>query len=367
MTAVESSVANWFETELSTAVGASDLTFNVGSIGSLTSPALIIVNPGSATKREVIRADGTWGPSSFVASDISRRGLAGSAGGAQAHDAGTKVVVAPLAQHIEDIYDLIKAHAAATDPHAQYLTTAEGNDAYVGVAGDTMTGPLLLPDGTAAAPGVGFSSDAGGTGFIRTGLGSIGTTLNGTQHYAHQASRFIPIPDNTLTLGGSGFRWSQLWAGTTTINTSDETQKNTVVDTPLGLDFVKAVRPIDFVYNGRRRTHVGFSAQQVSEALAAVGAGDRAIYVDPAVGAAEREAAGPPAKQKDESTEDHAERVEQWRDEVARDKAAPKGLRYSELIAPLYRAVQEQQAIIEQQAATIADLVSRVEALEASK
>lgn len=134
MTAVESSVANWFETSLSSSVGASDLTFNVDSIGTLTSPALIVIDPRSATKREVVRADGVWGASSFVASSLARRGLAGSAGGAQAHDADTKVVVVPLAQHIEDIHDRVDEHAAAADPHPDYLTTAEGNAAYVALA-----------------------------------------------------------------------------------------------------------------------------------------------------------------------------------------------------------------------------------------
>jgi hypothetical protein len=46
------------------------------------------------------------------------------------------------------------AHLAAGDPHPQYLTPAEGDAAYVNVAGDTMTGPLTID--TASGSGVGL-------------------------------------------------------------------------------------------------------------------------------------------------------------------------------------------------------------------
>lgn len=130
MTAIETSVANWFETTLSVGVGASDLTFNVGTVGTLTSPAYIVLDPDSSTKREVVLADGTWGASSFVTSDVSKRGLAGSASGAQAHDAGIKVRVVPLAQHVQDLHDRVDAgsdHGGLTgladDDHTQYVPT----------------------------------------------------------------------------------------------------------------------------------------------------------------------------------------------------------------------------------------------------
>ena len=37
----------------------------------------------------------------------------------------------------------IATHEALSDPHPQYLTGTEGDAAYVSLAGDTMTGPLV--------------------------------------------------------------------------------------------------------------------------------------------------------------------------------------------------------------------------------
>lgn len=48
--------------------------------------------------------------------------------------------------------------------------------------GDTMTGPLLVPDGALATPSIAFASDAdgSGTGFYRESANAIGFVMNGT-------------------------------------------------------------------------------------------------------------------------------------------------------------------------------------------
>lgn len=126
MANIEASVANFFSTTLTGAISASDLTIPVDDIGSLTSPCYIVIEPASDSKREVILADGTWGASSFVCSDVADRGLAGSAAGAQSHDSGATVTVVPLAQHLQDLHDRLEAHQAAFD--ADHGSDHDGRD-----------------------------------------------------------------------------------------------------------------------------------------------------------------------------------------------------------------------------------------------
>ncbi len=54
----------------------------------------------------------------------------------------------------------------------------------------------------------------------------MGTNAAGTTRYAE------PNVDNTITLGQASYRWKQLFAGTTTISTSDERLKTNIIDIP---------------------------------------------------------------------------------------------------------------------------------------
>jgi len=106
--AAESTTANAFETTLSSQLGASDLTVNVASTTGLASPCYIVVEPDSATQREYIFIDGTVASTSFTTSTADNRYLSGSAAGSGlVHQSGSKVRVAPMKQHFEDIFDAL--------------------------------------------------------------------------------------------------------------------------------------------------------------------------------------------------------------------------------------------------------------------
>jgi hypothetical protein len=175
-------------------------------------------------------------------------------------------------------------------------------------------------------------------------------------------SDWSPGPDNTHSLGQSTRRWSDVWAVDTSINSSDIRLKKEVASSVLGLDFIKKLRPVSYkwingkaeavleekieqrenspgvkedvvvmlpkisgydsqgeeiietVSSGGVRTHYGFIAQEVKEALDAEGIGD--------------DFAG-------------------W---VLNDKNDPESgqnLRYSEFISPLTKAVQELSDMVE--------------------
>ena len=151
----------------------------------------------------------------------------------------------------------------------------------------------------------------------------------------------IPETDNATALGGTTNRWSAVYAVNGTIQTSDERAKTDITNATLGSDFVKALRPVSYkwIEGGQRhtgdydknnnfiyesvpgsRTHWGFIAQEVKEAVDAAG-------VD----------------------------FGGW---VLTDKDDPdsqQALRYDQFIAPLTKALQEALVKIEQLEQRLAD------------
>lgn len=143
-----------------------------------------------------------------------------------------------------------------------------------------------------------------------------------------------PEVDNAVTLGAASFRYVDVYAVSGSVNTSDEREKNILGPNPLGLDFINALQTIQYKWKVAQaavvnnvvdedgniigqeeetparegvRTFHGLSAQQVKATLDTLG-------VDSFAG---------------------------W---VLADKDDPnsiQGLRYSEFIAPLIKAVQE--------------------------
>ncbi|MGU3493371.1 tail fiber domain-containing protein [Xanthobacteraceae bacterium A53D] len=91
---------------------------------------------------------------------------------------------------------------------------------------------------------------------------------------------FAPGRDNIQTLGKSGARWAQLWAGTATINTSDATEKQVLGEPDDDvLNAWGALRGVAYLFLDAVRTkgeehariHFGWVAQDVEAAFAAQG------------------------------------------------------------------------------------------------
>lgn len=85
----------------------------------------------------------------------------------------------------------------------------------------------------------------------------------------------LPLQDNTWTLGGSSNRWSQVFAGIGTINTSDENEKQDISGIPAALlDAWDTVSPRMYKMRAsvatkgpEARTHTGYVAQEFAAAL----------------------------------------------------------------------------------------------------
>lgn len=140
-------------------------------------------------------------------------------------------------------------------------------------------------------------------------------------------SHLRPSPGLTLDLGNGAFRWGTLYCETVNA-ASDRRLKEDVETLHLGRALVDKLRPVSFRYVGKRRTHLGFIAQEVREALQAADPdGDFALWCETPV--ADAAASGVPA-----------------------GTTTLQSLRPDQLIAVLVRCCQEQDDMITDLVAT---------------
>ena len=113
MTAQETNLFNAFETTLTATMGSSDTTFSVNAVTdsyptTLSAPFYIVINPDSATNREVILVTAVDTGTKQLTTTVPNRYLQGSAASSGlSHSSGQTVRMAPLQQHIEDINDRV--------------------------------------------------------------------------------------------------------------------------------------------------------------------------------------------------------------------------------------------------------------------
>jgi len=113
MTAQETNLFNAFETTLTATMGSSDTTFSVNSVTdsyptTLSAPFYIVINPDSATNREVILVTAVNTGTKELTTSVANRYLPGSAASSGlSHSSGQTVRMAPLQQHIEDLNDRV--------------------------------------------------------------------------------------------------------------------------------------------------------------------------------------------------------------------------------------------------------------------
>jgi len=153
---------------------------------------------------------------------------------------------------------------------------------------------------------LGIGSDAD-TGFQRNS-GHLECKINdgGTSH------SFRPTTNGTQDLGGASNKWENVYASNGTIVTSDATEKESIEDSSLGLDFVDKLKPVSYKWIGKTRKHYGLTSQQVKEVMdeLSISTTDFAGYIAP--------------------------------------EDASQGLRYHEFIAPMIKAIQELKAEVEE-------------------
>lgn len=93
----------------------------------------------------------------------------------------------------------------AANTWSALLSSTSGDARYCQLAGCTMTGTLLLPDGTAAAPAIGWASDAdgSGTGFFRFSANYIGMSFNGVNRFNWSTTGFADSNNAQINLNST--------------------------------------------------------------------------------------------------------------------------------------------------------------------
>jgi len=183
----------------------------------------------------------------------------------------------------------------------------------------SVVGALGTSSDTFGIHGSGSGNNASGFLFVQS---------SGTQRIIPCQENFTSN-DNVVDLGHTSNRFDDIYATNGTIQTSDQQEKNTIEDSDLGLDFVKRLSPKSYIFNGKTRTHYGLIAQDVETVLGDI----------------------------NKPTSEFAGFI---KDDISEEQDGSQyryGLRYTEFVAPLIKAIKEQQTIIE-------DLQARITALE---
>ena len=189
-----------------------------------------------------------------------------------------------------------------------------------------------------AAPSAGYSALFSGIVLAEDGFqANYGIKLipggNSTANsFWKSQGNMSPSLDGGYTLGSSSWKWSAVWANTGTIQTSDMRQKKDILESSLGLNFINALNPVSYkwIIGGRKavydeestsvigsenipgvRTHYGFLAQEVKQALDSVAPG--------------QDFSGWVLTDKD-------------------DPDSEQALRYEEFISPIVKSIQELSA-----------------------
>ena len=151
----------------------------------------------------------------------------------------------------------------------------------------------------------------------------------GTDRFNMSTTAIQPVADNSRDLGTSSLRFDDVFATNGTINTSDRNEKNTIVASDLGLDFINKLSPVSYKFNNKTRTHYGLIAQDIETVLGTLSktATDFAGFC------------------KDQITTKNEIDENGDAKEVALDTPFDRyGLRYIEFIAPMVKAIQELSA-----------------------
>ena len=177
-------------------------------------------------------------------------------------------------------------------------------------------GQIKLPNASSSTPALAFSNNSN-MGFYRYSSNQIGVSIGGVARYRFTPNFFgVDASQTSLDLGSSNARFDNIFLRSNPNVNSDKNLKNTIATSDLGLDFINKLNPVSYKYNGKTRTHYGLIAQEIEAVLGAISkpATDFAGFC------------------KDEVDEDGNAITPTY------------GLRYSEFISPIIKAIQELSA-----------------------
>lgn len=145
--------------------------------------------------------------------------------------------------------------------------------------------------------------------------GNVGIGVTNPTTKLQVAGEIAPGTDNSSSLGDGSLRFTAVYATNGTVQTSDRREKTDIQPADLGLDFILKLQPVSFRWKSGPDTglHYGLIAQDTEQAIAQ----------------SRTEAGREPASESPGAVV--------WRD----PKTGRYGLRYTELLAPVIKALQE--------------------------
>ncbi len=111
----------------------------------------------------------------------------------------------------------------------------------------------------------------GGNTIAISGALYAGTSLQVNGQTTSQS--IIPSSNNTYSLGTSSFRWATIYQTSGAVTGSDKVLKKDIQPIDESIEFIKALKPVSYVMKdgSSGRTHYGFIAQEVKQALDKIG------------------------------------------------------------------------------------------------
>ena len=252
MTAQETSLLNAYETTLTGTIGASDLTFTVNSVtdsasNTLTAPCYLILNPDSATNREVVLVTSiNAGTKTLTLDNINKRYLTGSAAtSGLSHASGSVVRMSPVQQHIEDINDRVDTiiNEAGTAVNTTLFLDEDDMSSDSATKGVTQQSVKAYVDSQVTAQDLDFGGDSGtGAVDLDSQTFTIAGTANEIETSALNQTITIGLPTTiTTTLSGT----SVLSDGVTA-TTQSASDNSTKVATTAYVDAQVTAEDLDF-------------------------------------------------------------------------------------------------------------------------
>ena len=146
MTAQETNLVNAFETTLAAQLAQGGTSMNLTDDPGVDSKVYFVIDPDSDSNREVVFwSTGTNHAAATVTRDMDgKHGTAEDASTAPTHAAGTKVRLAVVKQHIQDVHDRIEDIALTGDVTGTLASATQ--DIATTIAADAVHGSMLNDD-----------------------------------------------------------------------------------------------------------------------------------------------------------------------------------------------------------------------------
>ena len=232
------------------------------------------------------------------------------------YNGSTKVYTKSNGARVEGRLFISQDTRSLTEPSGNYGSIQINGSGYGGYEGFSIDGRAVFMHNGGGDTGI--YNDVNNEWLIYLGHNSTSILyFNGAQKVRTEsygcriAGTIRPNSTNGGDCGASDARWGTVYASNGSINTSDRNEKNAILDSDLGLEFINKLNPVSYKWNDVRlgtKKRYGLIAQDIEETIKQIGKDVNDIGM------------------------------------IDKPQKGAMGLNYIELIAPLVKAIQELSA-----------------------